>query len=250
MAGGRRRSSPEPRTPDGPLPGGTLGRPLASPPVWPTRDPIAEQGGANLYALCLNNPIRRVDRDGSASGSYILDYSQVPLYGEQARNRGRNAGDTVDGYKLRYAPEKPDKCPCLKEDIQLVQAIKHDSSFVPKQDAHFDANDPLERDNRETPGGTLPPIYGESYGYPEGQLVILDSPWSSWPKAPTYTIEVCAICRTSPKKDPNSPEQILGCITFKWSGYKTLDKRGPFAAEEPGALWKAAFTKWNTDSGQ
>ena len=33
---------------------------------WLTEDPIAEEGGLNLYGFCGNNPVCRYDKDGRA----------------------------------------------------------------------------------------------------------------------------------------------------------------------------------------
>jgi RHS repeat-associated protein len=37
---------------------------------WLTEDPIAEDGGLNLYAFCGNNPVSRYDKDGRAYFAY------------------------------------------------------------------------------------------------------------------------------------------------------------------------------------
>ena len=38
--------------------------PASGRPKWPSRDPIGERGGKNLYGMVRNNPIRYVDTDG------------------------------------------------------------------------------------------------------------------------------------------------------------------------------------------
>ncbi|MBT7065958.1 MAG: hypothetical protein HN919_06630 [Verrucomicrobia bacterium] len=40
---------------------------------WPSRDPINERGGANLYALLLNQPVSHVDPLGLVSYGHIPD---------------------------------------------------------------------------------------------------------------------------------------------------------------------------------
>lgn len=39
---------------------------------WPSRDPIQERGGINLYGSVINNPINRVDPDGRITGEGAL----------------------------------------------------------------------------------------------------------------------------------------------------------------------------------
>jgi uncharacterized protein RhaS with RHS repeats len=36
----------------------------SGPTLWPSRDPIAERGGLNLYTYCGNTPVNAVDPDG------------------------------------------------------------------------------------------------------------------------------------------------------------------------------------------
>ena len=49
---------------------------------WLTEDPIAEDGGLNLYGFCGNNPVCRYDKDGRAYFAYRpLDNSVTHMTG-------------------------------------------------------------------------------------------------------------------------------------------------------------------------
>ena len=49
---------------------------------WLNRDPIAEEGGLNLYGFCGNNPVCRYDKDGKAYFAYRpLDNSVTHMTG-------------------------------------------------------------------------------------------------------------------------------------------------------------------------
>lgn len=99
---------------------------------WLTRDPIAEQGGLNLYSFCANNPISRFDPDGHAYFAYrpldiviIRDFNviitskkqetykqsllHVQLYYENGENIGYfNDGRAphADESNVKYLPAK------------------------------------------------------------------------------------------------------------------------------------------------
>jgi RHS repeat-associated protein len=55
---------------------------------WPSRDPLEELGGLNLYAYCLNNPIWFIDPDGLRSRG-------VPPRGPVTTPQGDPAGGNV-----------------------------------------------------------------------------------------------------------------------------------------------------------
>jgi hypothetical protein len=70
----------------------------SGPTVWPSRDPIEEDGGINLYGYVLNNPINLFDSDGRmpmSAGAAQSMYAQslASQYSQQAA-----AAQTVAAY--------------------------------------------------------------------------------------------------------------------------------------------------------
>jgi RHS repeat-associated protein len=62
---------------------------------WPSRDPIAERGGVNLYGMVRNNPIGRIDRLGSNPlGDALGDFGDI--LGDIGDDLGDLWGDDAD----------------------------------------------------------------------------------------------------------------------------------------------------------
>jgi hypothetical protein len=74
-----------------------------------TRDPSGD--GVNWYAYCGNNPVTRVDADGSAWYNNFNDYNnavgewgkKVPILGPEAEDAGKCTGEADSGH---YSPTK------------------------------------------------------------------------------------------------------------------------------------------------
>jgi hypothetical protein len=63
---------------------------------WPSRDPIGERGGVNLYGFVANNGVNRVDFIGMASTEYL----KLPVFyripgGHKGINQGPEGSGTV-----------------------------------------------------------------------------------------------------------------------------------------------------------
>ena len=55
-------------------------------PFWPSRDPIGEEGGVNVYAIVRNGPVTRLDPLGDREASEFFDRgSMIVEYGEKPR---------------------------------------------------------------------------------------------------------------------------------------------------------------------
>ena len=88
-------------------------------PYWPSRDPIGEEGGGNLYGFNYNNPIGSIDNLGlwgeadhkelthdsfvSAVGPDTLETTkQIALRWIVAANRSQDRGDAFEDYKRHF----------------------------------------------------------------------------------------------------------------------------------------------------
>jgi len=65
---------------------------------WPNRDPIAERGGLNLYAMVGNNPLNRIDAFG-LSGSVVGLPAQIPILIES----GWTAAEIAEAFGVSVA---------------------------------------------------------------------------------------------------------------------------------------------------
>ena len=105
---------------------------------WPSRDPIYEKGGLNIYTFVKDNPIGTVDKIGltytisnlkTPYGSWIISLKPLIHDGEQWQ-----------GFRSMYIPEDGQSgkqpCPCAIKDIILVQVI--DAGFF-RSPAHLDS---------------------------------------------------------------------------------------------------------------
>lgn len=187
---------------------------------WASRDPINEIGfqtlnhsrrsfdrnqEKDLYAFSANNPINNIDLYGLACGSFVVSPRQVPIYGSDADKRGVSPGTLVDGFSVRFVPDNK-CCSCSKNNINLVQTISFKQNYVP---------------------GWSNPAFDEQTG--NGQLEIIDAPWSGWLFGTAFRLKDCAHC---------SDGKVLGCVSFTWAydsfnSNPTLSSSGPSQAQDP-----------------
>jgi hypothetical protein len=220
---------------------------------WLSRDPITEKGGANLHGFVKNNPISTCDNLG------LLDYHienidptgiwQVMLSDETV------SGETFKGFRSRYILSRNPPCPCKKENIILVQAIRDAKGTPPI----FDIVGTVPPHDSSTPV----PGYYDSWSKPPADLLtIIDAPYiRTSPNMPgTWKFEDCAVCRTRPNAK-SVDDKVLGCVKFTFqridqttaeiaveSAGNTLTGRKAYIvnAESPGRLWKKALQWWQS----
>lgn len=81
---------------------------------WPSRDPIGEQGGINLYGFVANNPVSRRDFLGLKLDEYTGDVAKLvlsPTENMQEGSIGEHLAEIVD---FNYSTDllmKSDSCP-------------------------------------------------------------------------------------------------------------------------------------------
>jgi hypothetical protein len=188
--------------------------------IWPNHDPINEIGfqtlnrsrrsfdrnqEKNLYDFVANDPIKNVDLYGLACGFFVVSPKQVPIYGSDADKRGVSPGTPVDGFSVRFVPDK-NCCTCAKNDIHLMQTISFKPNYIP---------------------GWSDPTFDEQTG--SGNLGITDAPWSGWLFGTAFKLKDCAYC---------SDGKALGCVSFTWAydsfnSNPTLSSSGPSQAQDP-----------------
>ncbi len=220
---------------------------------WPSRDPIGERGGVNLYGFVGNDGVNQWDMLGMKAPASIGKHGSFrisPDFVTDGRAPGNDAAFnnptyTIAGFNVDYFPNPDVNC----TDLKLVQVISYagdGANYGPELDNN-------NKDKKDSPGylesGGAASTTGEKYGY-------FDAPLSGGqpqgkykrPKADgTFYIEVCAVC-TSEWEDFDDDEndnekkcnKILGCMRFNFDnrtgditpGTKnsTKDKSGGFTA--------------------
>ena len=206
---------------------------------WVSRDPIGEKGGANLHGFNRGNPIHYVDILGLDSYGVFNVVQTTATLGSDADKHNAKPGDKVPAYEVWYrpTPTKTSFCPCKKENIVLVQAIKSNGPLgLPP---HIDASAEAAANN--TQAALLPPAYTDSFRQgTHGPLSLIDTPYSRDARDTRYEAEVCGICRVPGRKDV-----VLGCVKLTWKDESgKLGEPGLFEASAPGDLWKDALKNW------
>ncbi len=95
---------------------------------WPSRDPIGEKGGLNLYGFAGNNPVMRFDRDGRITGVEELVVGgavvvigvacyAIPACREAVINALKGAAELVKDACKPRPPKSPEKCDKIKDEI-------------------------------------------------------------------------------------------------------------------------------------
>ena len=106
---GTRRQRPELRSKPCPTP--TFSTPGI--PQWPTRDPIGEWGGANLYGFVGNNGVEKVDvlgaMFGDAWGAYLREKAKQEV-AARAEAEAKNARDEIEGRPLPQGVQNEGNC--------------------------------------------------------------------------------------------------------------------------------------------
>jgi RHS repeat-associated protein len=182
---------------------------------WPSRDPIGEEGGVNLYGFVGNDGVGAFDRLGLASrGKFTVVHKKgIPLNSFDALAVGKNY---VDGFEVRYEPDAfDDKC-C--DSIKLVQAIKRPGkNSAVKKGTKIDCHDDYIQDHKNDPGGMPLPDYRDAGGekgedldkYPHSYR---DGPYDITQKK--YTLTVCAFCHLEESDWFLAMDIMIGCVTF------------------------------------
>lgn len=205
---------------------------------WPSRDPIQERGGKNLYAFNHNNCQSFADANGdepigivgNPAGRFIVSPTVIPP------GNGNKSGN---GFTLRYSPGGA--CSCPKSDITLSRAISHDRGNLYENGfAHFDFDDwkpyDLNKNRVAVPiTSDLPSVNNSSLAKGPTPLSYVDRPNSGGLFEPTYTITVCALCIIR-----GGGQRILGCVTFTWNAGTPLTENQLFNATTPDSNWTSA----------
>lgn len=191
----------------------------------------------------MNNPITAFDLLGLAY--HISNLNPPSGLWQVTIVRNVAAGDnSLTGYHARYLPEDgkhgQPACPCSKDNIILVQAIK-DALDHPEQ---FDVN-PM-------------PAHGPDVPIPEYQRILKPLTIEDAPNVPSsprtsgnWDIEDCAVCRTHPDSQ-TTDDQVLGCMKFRFHRTSTTEADIDGSAVEskpaslPGDLWNKALSSWQT----
>jgi RHS repeat-associated protein len=169
---------------------------------WANRDPIEEQGGMNVYAFSLNDPISVVDLFGL--GTWQLQVGNVSEY-------FNNTSDLLyadpTGFVVSYHPD-PKECP--HGTVVLFQTItppKNAKDSVPQVDGtkapHRAPSTGCKLPPAMTPRGPVPNSY-------------VDSPTWGNPSVTggTFKITAVAVCRMKCK------QQLLSTYYFEWDNRK------------------------------
>jgi len=142
-----RPQSLQPRQGDRP----SLTKTVSGRTYWPSRDPIEEQGGINLYGMVGNDAVGRWDYLGLEVKKYKIGSAKItPLDLEKLKKATRTRSDSVKGAAVpTYKPvQDPASCgavdegqhdgPCiLSVDAELVIDIFVLKSIVNEKDGEF-----------------------------------------------------------------------------------------------------------------
>lgn len=217
---------------------------------WLSRDPIGEKGGKNLFVFVSNRPQGTTDALGLAGWVY----TEVPPSGVWAVRvvdiDNPNFG-TLHGFRSRYVMSIDPACPCKKENIIVVQAVREriygtqmDNVKAVYAAYHHQKGTPFRDYYDMGPGWAL--------AMRQDPLEIWDTPLleESQKVAYTWHFEDCAVCRRM-LKDGTVYDRVLGCIAFDfvryWDGTVDLGpgKKAIFQmARSPGPLWEKALKNW------
>ena len=165
-------------------------------PSWPSRDPIGERGGLDLYGFVRNDTVNRLDIFGRA-GTFTVKEDTIedganPIY-KSDLIIGMIPG-TIKGFTVEYKADPSETC----EKIKLVQVISFsgDEYQKPKLDS-----------KRKGKVG-----YVEGGGYPFGETGYFDAPGArNEGENITFYLEACAFCCYGTPK-----MRVLGCVRFNF----------------------------------
>jgi len=226
-------------------------------PLWPSRDPIGERGGLNLYGFINNRSISQVDYLGLC-GVFRLRYrtltAREPDFGHAGTHFFSPELRAV-GYTLEYEICEDECC----DNIKLVQVLGMSGDGYgnkPTVDVAGSKVSPAYLDA----GGM--PNEDAQYGYADAPIITdLSDTITTGVTRPVekvkFHIEVCALCVGGGKY------RTLGCARFDfWNhtrqivpaqeGAETIgDKQGielP-AYNTQGEMWQNAMNEWEAANG-
>ncbi|AHF93332.1 type IV secretion protein Rhs [Opitutaceae bacterium TAV5] len=221
---------------------------------WLGNDPLEERGGINLYAMVGNDLVNQWDYLGlepltevPPEGKFVLRIAKNIKFNDDQAKRAlvpydsSQGGYYGDGFEVEYQPA--DTCPCIRETIRLVQAIKIGSG-----DSRIDASDYTNINNANANGSAPLPGYTQDGGRQgaHGSTSYFDAPYNAWSnfwgnkQGKMYQFEVCALC-------PDGT--ILGCFSFNFHNNERIPRpTGTTPASSPGKLWRSAVERWEKAS--
>jgi hypothetical protein len=202
----------------------------------PSRDPIEEYGGANLYSFVYNNPIHWFDDFGtkpktaSDRGMFQVDpaYRNDLSSGKKEEIANNNPPIAGTGYDVVYFPDASEECPKFK----LIQVISYDGD----EESYAPFLDNNKKDKFISPGyresGGAPDTTDENEGMfdaPMGGMTPTEK--TGRPKSKgTWYVEICAVCCEGEPK-----ERILGCVRFDFDNSTGKITPGQYGAEKTPA---------------
>jgi len=200
---------------------------------WPSRDPIEENGGLNLYGFLGNDGIGRWDLLGQKFEVYTGTDAGIDP------NTGRV--HHLKGFIVSYTASKENKKKC--DEILLSQAI----SYKGRGD-----DLPIHIDNHGFPVPAVP--VGSFAGNPKPDYAN-ESYWDApkngpggWPG--TWKLEVVAICLRCCLEEETATHRIVSgtwhgiqSITFDWdNAARTVSNLEHH--DNPTGRWWEAYNKW------
>ena len=186
-------------------------------PFWPSRDPIGEYGGLNLYAFVGNDGVNWVDYLGYCSVEFDLTFDE----------------DTKWGDYINASYEVSD-CPCCEKTL-LIQTVDRDS-FHPglSTSPHVDRDE-----GKEVSGDPGFPYYNvQSPAYPNNPHEPArkgsysddaGTNWTSLGIPVTWKFELCVTC-----VEGEDEGKTIGCITFEVTDSLLGGMKGSPEGKMPG----------------
>jgi RHS repeat-associated protein len=208
---------------------------------WPSRDPIGEEGGINLYGFVENDGINKWDLLGLTFEVTELLIEDVPL--KVGLNDLSSSTVSLWGYKVVFTPGE-EAC----DDIVLVQAIEYDAIV---SDIEWHIDDDGGKSNPRSPG------YTQNGGRPgDVDYSFLDAPIHGFAdshgrgtKEGKWNVVVCALCLKCGCGELNgvlinvSYSKILGCVSFSIHN-KTRKVTEVAQHKEMPEGYSSAYNKW------
>ena len=215
---------------------------------WPSRDPIGEDGGLNLYGFVGNEGVNRWDHLG-----LVLQVG----FGSTETKRRLSAYSPdkkpieLDGFYVRWKPVAnrtggggaSDEC----DDVIIVQVISYTGRGK--------NNDP----EVDTAGGVLYPDYLSNDGVPDDSgRGYIDTPLKGPYRAEnhggqwkgTWQAGACALClkcdcKERPGKSPvyTGTSSVISCISLDFTN-DTRDIVNISRHRTPSGTWDKAYKKW------
>jgi len=229
----KRRQPAQPRRKIDPTPA----KPVSGIPYWPSRDPIGERGGVNLYGFVGNDGVDRLDILGKSG---YFEVKKTFVNGNGPVNFGALGHVEAWGFEVTFTADPSETC--TDDNIKLIQVVSYSGQQSSK--AFVDVpGSKINKDPKYVGGDPGPRNYEDAPGGNDTSLDI------------TYYFEVCAYCCWS---SPN--ERCLGCARFNFDNKsrnvtprqdnaETIEGAGGKdykipAFLPPTRLFKAGWTKW------